>query len=105
MPRERVLHFIAGNLDAALADCTEAIRLEPQSASFYVDCVPRSTASKARPRRPWRTANEGIRLDPNFGWGYRTRGRLYREKGELDKALADINQAVRLDPKNAGHSL
>ena len=33
------------------------------------------------------------------------RGEVYREKGELDKALEDLNQAVTLDPKNAQRGL
>src|SRR5262249_16123634 len=32
---------------------------------------------------------------------YSTRGVAYQKRGEYDLALADFNQAIRLDPKNA----
>lgn len=36
-----------------------------------------------------------------YGRAYGERARAYRGKGELDKALADFDEAVRLDPKPA----
>lgn len=40
-----------------------------------------------------------IRLDPNRADFYIGRGRVFREKGSLDRALADYDDAIRLDPK------
>ncbi|MBK5196685.1 MAG: tetratricopeptide repeat protein, partial [Methyloceanibacter sp.] len=41
------------------------------------------------------------RLDPENATGYNDRGNVYLAKGDPDRALADINAAIRLDPKNA----
>ena len=32
---------------------------------------------------------------------YNNRGYAYRDKGDTDRAIADFNEAIRLDPKNA----
>src|SRR5436190_23802422 len=32
---------------------------------------------------------------------YSNRGNAYREKGDMDRAIADLNEAIRLDPKYA----
>jgi tetratricopeptide (TPR) repeat protein len=32
---------------------------------------------------------------------YTNRGDAYRDKGDTDRAIADYNEAIRLDPKNA----
>jgi membrane associated rhomboid family serine protease len=37
-----------------------------------------------------------IERDPKNAWAYRTRGRLYRQLGESDKAAADFQQAQEL---------
>jgi tetratricopeptide (TPR) repeat protein len=37
----------------------------------------------------------------NLAWAFTDRGNAYRNKGELDKAVADYNQALRLDPNYA----
>ena len=43
---------------------------------------------------------EGIRLNPQ-AQSYSGRGQTFLRKGELDKAIADCNQAIQLDPTMA----
>ncbi len=67
-----------GEFDKAIADYTEAIRLNPKFAKAYVD----------------------------RGIAYVDRGFDYVNKvkveGEIDKAIADLTEAIRLNPKVAG---
>ena len=41
-----------------------------------------------------------MRLEPDFAMWYSKRGRAYGEKEELDKAIADLTEAIRLDPSD-----
>ena len=61
--------------------------------------------------RHWQAGNTSLALEkcgqaidiaPLFANAYNLRGLLYDEMGELEKALADYQQAVRLDPEAAG---
>jgi tetratricopeptide (TPR) repeat protein len=45
--------------------------------------------------------DEVIRLQPTFARAHILRGNAYMLKVKYDKALADFNQAIRIDPKNA----
>src|SRR5215471_3757640 len=37
----------------------------------------------------------------NLAWAFNNRGNAYQRKGDNDRAIADYDQAIRLDPKNA----
>ena len=87
-----------GDLDRAIADCNEAIRLDPECAiAFYY----RGLAHRAKGDLDHAISdyNEAIRLNPKDAAAYAGRGRAYRAKGDLDRAIADYNEAIRLDPK------
>ena len=43
-----------------------------------------------------------ITFEPKFPMAYYNRGFAYTRKGELDKAIADYKQVIRLDPKFVG---
>jgi tetratricopeptide (TPR) repeat protein len=40
-----------------------------------------------------------ISIDPNLAGAYRQRGDAYKVEGDLDKAMADYDKAIQLDPK------
>src|SRR5216684_2421488 len=42
-----------------------------------------------------------IALDPKHASAYENRGRAYKAKGDLDRAIADYDKAIALDPKDA----
>jgi tetratricopeptide (TPR) repeat protein len=44
--------------------------------------------------------DEAIRLYPSFGQPYSLRGELWRQKGDLIRALKDQDQAIRLNPSS-----
>jgi tetratricopeptide (TPR) repeat protein len=45
--------------------------------------------------------NSGRWRGSDLAWAYTNRGNRYREKGDNDRAIADLNQAIALDPKVA----
>jgi tetratricopeptide (TPR) repeat protein len=85
--------------DRAIADYTEAIRLDPSLASAYV-----SRGILRYSRKSYDDAiadyTEAARIDPNHAYIYRfDRGMAYRDKKDYDRAIIDFNEAIRLDPK------
>jgi tetratricopeptide (TPR) repeat protein len=82
----------------AIADYTQAVRLDPNNAATYrqrgvtygdIGDYDRAIADY----------NQAIRLDPNYAASaYSNRGVTYDAKGDHDRAIADYNQAIRLYP-------
>jgi tetratricopeptide (TPR) repeat protein len=93
-------HFNARAYGAAIADYTEAIRLNPKFAAAYGDRGA-AYAAKGDLDKAIADATEAIRLDPRFAVAYQNRGAAYAVKGDLDKAIADATEAIRLNPKLA----
>jgi tetratricopeptide (TPR) repeat protein len=94
-----------GDLDHAIADYNEAIRLDSKYARARFN---RGDAYNTKGDHDQAIADygEAIRLDSKYSDAYFARGRLYvYEPGALPKALADLNQANALDPKNAYSAL
>jgi len=90
------------DIDRAIADNTEAIRLDPSYANAYVGRGA-AYALEGYLDRALIDFNEAIRLDPNYANAYSGRGRAYASKHEFDRALSDYNEAIRLDP-NGTHA-
>jgi tetratricopeptide (TPR) repeat protein len=40
-----------------------------------------------------------IQVDPDYALAYANRGVNYSEKGEHDKAIGDLDEAIKLDPR------
>jgi len=87
-------------VDRALSDCNEAIRLYGGNPGAYLN---RGNVylSKSDPERALSDYDAAIRLDPKSAWAYAARGNLYRNKGDLDRGLADLDEAIKLDPAYA----
>jgi tetratricopeptide (TPR) repeat protein/predicted small secreted protein len=85
--------------DRAIADFTQAIRLDPDNATAYSE---RGDAyeGKGEYDRAIADHTQAIRLNPNDADAYNGRGTAYGKKGEYDKAIADFTQALRLDPND-----
>jgi tetratricopeptide (TPR) repeat protein len=116
-----------GDYDAAIADFTQAVTLDPTLTAAWVlrgralvASVSRVTGvgenfsgitimmstggrvseeQKAVYDRAIADFSQAITLDPDNKDAYKERGRAYAHKGDPDKAIADFNQAIRLDPK------
>jgi len=86
--------------ERALADLDEAIRLAPADASNH-----HLRALVHLQRQELDTAiagfSESIRLDPGLAAAYRDRGLAWDAKRfYFEKALADLSEAIRLEPEN-----
>lgn len=89
-----------GENDYAIADYTEAIRLDP---TFEIAYYNRGLAYQAKGDLEHAISdyNEALRLGVKVGQQfYVSRGTAYRTKGDLDRAIADFTEAIRLDPKD-----
>ena len=87
-------------LDRAIADFSEAIRIDPTYARAH------NGRGAARSRKSDYDAalvdySEAIRLDENFGRAYDNRGLIFRQKKDYDRAIADFSEAIRLEPNRA----
>ena len=87
-----------GELDIAIADYNEAIRLSPDDGAAYGN---RGSAWRAKGEYDKAIAdyNEAVRLDPKYVTAYHNRGSALDRKGAYDKAIEDYNEAIRIDPK------
>ena len=76
-----------GELEKAVADYTDAIRLDPRLGAY---------AEKGDRYEAIVDFSEAIRLNPNYADTYCGRGRMYEKEGENLKAEADFIRAREL---------
>jgi tetratricopeptide (TPR) repeat protein len=95
-----VEHGLKGNYDRAIADCSEAIELDPKLAAAYSERG-KAYAAKGNTQRAIADYNEAIKLDPEHAAAYRNRGRVHFAEGDNDRAIADYTEAIKLDPNDA----
>ena len=86
--------------DKAIADCNQAIRLEPNDTNAFFN---RGYAYKAKGRydRAIEDYDRAIRLNPSDADAFSNRGVAHKAKGQYDRAFEDFNQAIRLNPNDA----
>ncbi|MGQ0584104.1 MAG: tetratricopeptide repeat protein [Reyranella sp.] len=89
---------MSSDLDRALADFNDAVRLAPQSA-FALHMRGHIYFRKKDYVRAIADLDEAIRLDPSFADAWFERGTIHRGKDDIDRAIADWNEAIRLNPK------
>lgn len=97
------LWFDRDEYDKGIADCTEALRLNPNYAPAL------GNRGWARSRlKDYAGAIEdltaAIRLDPKQPGNYVSRGTALLRSGDYDSALADLNAALKLQPDSV-HAL
>ncbi len=90
----------AGALDLALADLSEAIRLNPAEGWLYI------SRGLVRVRLNDLVGaiadyNEPIRLNPKSAIGYNGRGHAHLVRGNEKNAIADFSEAIALKPAGA----
>ena len=87
-----------GDLDRALAEYSEAIRLDPKMAIAY-NGRGNTHRDKGEADKALADYSDAIRLDPKMAHAYNGRGNVYSDRGERDRALAEYNEAIQLNPK------
>ncbi|WP_082646511.1 tetratricopeptide repeat protein [Bradyrhizobium valentinum] len=93
-------------LDAALSDLNESIRLDPTSARALTNRG-RVYAFKRDLDRAIADYDEAIRIDSGFALAYNNRGDAWFNGGDLDRAIADFRKALEISPglRTASESL
>ena len=89
-----------GELDLAIADFTQALRLNPAHANAYIR---RGIAYDKKGDHDLTIADytKVLELDPDNMFAYHNRGRAYINKNDHDKAIEDFNKILEQDPANA----
>ncbi len=86
-----------GGRDSAIADWTEAIRLQPLAIYFFNRGSVRIENGDVDSAIS--DFDEAIRTEPRVVYFYASRGIAWNAKGEYDKAISDFDRAIRLAPK------
>ncbi|MFO0884692.1 MAG: tetratricopeptide repeat protein [Pirellulales bacterium] len=91
-----------GEVENAIKDHTEAIRLDPSNAAAYNS---RGIAFKSKGEldAAIKDYTEAIRLNPSSGFARNNRAAARQEKEDWDGAIQDYDEAIRIDPKDAIH--
>jgi len=91
-----------GDVDRAIADYSEAIRLDPKNAAYLNErCWARAIAGRELPLAVT-DCTEALRIAPNDANIIDSRGFVYLRLSRLDDAVADYDEALRRNPKQAG---
>jgi tetratricopeptide (TPR) repeat protein len=88
-----------GAQDAAIADCNQAIKLDPGYATPYYN-LGIIYYNKNDYDRAIQDSTEAIKRDPAKVAAYTTRANAYSDKGDHDHAILDYNAALRINPKD-----
>jgi len=94
---DRAFEYFGEDDDKAIADSTQAIRLDPNHDSAY-SLRGQIYFTKGDFDRAIADHNEAIRINPDFAGYYCQRGRAYKAKGDRDRALKDFNKAEEITP-------
>jgi tetratricopeptide (TPR) repeat protein len=88
--------------DRAIADYSEAIRLDPKKAEYLNErCWARAIAGRELPLAVT-DCTEALRIARDDANIMDSRGFVYLRLSQLDDAVADYDQALRRNPKQAG---
>ncbi len=99
---------VKGDLEAAIADFNEAIKIDPKCASAY-QCRGHARSLQNKLDEAIADYNQAIEIDPKQQDAYYDRGVARAQKGDFDGALADFSSAIGLNAKytsayyNRGH--
>lgn len=96
-----VAYEAKGDLDRAIADVTEAIRIDPLHAYRFEERG-EIWIKKREFQRAVDDLNQAIRLDPSRAFRFHSRGLAYLGLGDTTRAIADFTEAIRLDPVKRG---
>jgi lipoprotein NlpI len=86
-----------GDLDRAIKDYNESVRLDPGSASY----ICRANGYRARHENDLAMADysQALKLEPNNAPAHVGRGNIYSDQGDYDRTIAEDNEAIRINPK------
>lgn len=94
-----IAHGQKGEVDRAIAEFTESIRLKPHAVSFYSRGV--AYTQKGDPDHAISDFTEALALKPDYVDAMVNRAGAYRVKGDVDRSIAEYTAAIRLKPDYA----
>jgi tetratricopeptide (TPR) repeat protein/tRNA A-37 threonylcarbamoyl transferase component Bud32 len=98
---QRAMAYLSSNtLEPALADCEQALRLDPNLSRAYL-CRGLARQGLGDPGGALADFNRALELDPQMAKAYLNRGIAHLDLGNIEAALSDLNQAIALDPQDA----
>lgn len=94
------VYYYRGHLDQALAEVNQAIQLDPGYSRAYrgLGTIYRAMDDLAQAEAAYTQGLELERDNSNKATLYTHRGLVRAENDDLESALSDLNQALRLDP-------
>ncbi|MEN9443493.1 MAG: hypothetical protein RIS47_383 [Bacteroidota bacterium] len=90
------------DFQGALRDFNDAVALEPNNASAYVNRGMLQACYLFNKRSALYDFNKAIELSPNEPSGYYNRGSLLKDAQDYEGALKDYNRVIELSPNFAG---
>lgn len=90
-----------GDLEGAILDFSEAIKLDPQFSNAYSN---RGNSKKRKGDFEGAILDhdEAIKFDPQNTYAYTNRGLAKYDKKDFNGAILDFNEAIKLDPNLSG---
>jgi len=94
-------HFARSEFDAAIADLTTALRIDPKNAAVLVDrgAVYDALGDYDRSIADY---DRAVALRPDWAPALDNRGNAYAMRGDYAKSLADHTRALQIDPTYSG---
>jgi tetratricopeptide (TPR) repeat protein len=93
------VHYENNNINKAIADYTQAIKLNPNFAEAYY--FRGNSYSLNDSDKAITDYTEAIRLNPRYAEAYYNRGWGYFWEQDYDKAIADFEAVLKIEPNNA----
>jgi len=91
------------DVDRGFADYAKALEIDPTSAAAYNSrCRFRAATNHDLPLA-LSDCDDAVRLAPNKPIMIGSRGLVYLRLGRLDEAIADFDEALKINPKLAGY--
>lgn len=94
-------HVTNGDKQNALDLCTEALAIQPPSASTYAACA-QVYASVGETDRAFELLDKALTLQPSSNLAYQIRGDIYSNTGKYAHAIDDYDKAIDLRPDQSG---
>ena len=85
------------NFDAAIVDCTAALKLMPDNPDALFACG-QGYGGKGEYEKGIASFDRGLAATPDSAWALNARGNLYNQIGDYDRAVADFESAIRQQP-------
>ncbi|MCC6418876.1 MAG: protein kinase [Gemmataceae bacterium] len=96
--RRAAAHYYRGKYELAAADCRKALQLDPYNATAHAYLAD-SLAELKQFDDAFKHHDRAIKLEPEYGQGYFSRGRTHYLKAEFLQSITEFKHALHLNPR------